>query len=342
MGSYIILGLVCGLLAPWFLRSLRVAETFFLGLRLPLPARLSAGGLGVGLLAIHVPEVCGNGYTVVGSILRGEFVWGALLVILVCKWIATASSVGSGAPGGVFTPSLFMGASTGFLVGTAVHAVWPAGAADPRTFALVGMGAFLSAASHAPVMAIIIIFEMTLSYDIILPLMLSSVVAYFMAKSIEGRSLYSEALSKKAAAAPLESVLLRNNVATLMRRDPPTLPLHSSFSEIARLFLSHRVNHLYVVDQAGCFLGAISLHDIKPFLQQAELARIVLASDIIHDNFPRLRPEQNLSECLGQFSGVNAERLPVVDGAGRLIGSLSKGDLLLALSEQRTANPAAA
>lgn len=337
----VLLGLISGVAAPWFLRSLRLAETAFLGLRFPLPARLAAGGLVVGLLAMQVPEVCGNGYTVVGGILRGEFVWSALLVILLCKWLATASSFGSGAPGGVFTPSLFMGASLGFLLGTGFHAVWPAAAADPRAFAIVGMGAFLSAASHAPVMAIILMFEMTLNYDVILPLMLSSVVAYFTAKSIEGRSLYSESLRKKTAAAPWEAVLERNHVAALMRPDPPTLQLHASFAEIARLFLSHRFNHLYVVDPGGRFLGVISLHDIKPFLQQTELARVVLASDIIHENFPRLRSEQSLGECLGQFSGVSAERLPVIDDTGRLVGSLAKGDLLLALSE-RTAAPAAA
>lgn len=337
MGPYLVLGLTAGVVSPWFLRSLRWAESFFVSLRLPVALRLSLGGLIVGLVAMFVPEVCGNGYTVVISILRGEYLSSAVLLIFLCKWIATASSFGSGAPGGVFTPSLFMGAGTGFLFGSAVQSIWPAGVSDPRAFAMVGMGAFLSAASRAPVMAIIMLFEMTLSYDIVLPLMFCSVVAYFTAKSIEGQSLYSESLKKKARESEAEPSSIGNRVGELMRPNPSTITPQASFAEVGRVFLANRFNHLYVVDGNGRFLGAVSLHDIKPFLQQTELANIVLASDILHDDFPFLRPEQTLNECLDRFQGFSAERLPVVDRDGRLVGSLSKSDLLLSLAEKRMA-----
>jgi CIC family chloride channel protein len=201
MGSYVALGLIAGTMAPWFLRSLRQAEQFFLILNVPVVVRLALGGFAVGVIAINVPQVAGNGYSVVVDILNGRIVWVVLVGVLACKWLATMASFGSGAPGGVFTPSLFMGASAGYLFGSAVHSVWPAAAQDPRAFALVGMGAFLSAASHAPVMAVILLFEMTLSYDIILPLMMASVVAYYTAKGLEGASLYSESLTKKSAEA---------------------------------------------------------------------------------------------------------------------------------------------
>ncbi|MEY2877845.1 MAG: hypothetical protein RLZZ15_225, partial [Verrucomicrobiota bacterium] len=199
---YVALGVLTGTLAPWFLRALRAAEKFFVDLKLPLVARLALGGLCVGAIAVWTPGVAGNGYSVVVDILKGHVsgadyfprapwlhdgllrhVWLAVVLLIACKWLATMASFGSGAPGGVFTPSLFMGASAGYVFGTAVHHVWPAAAQDPRAFALVGMGAFLSAASHAPVMAVIMLFEMTLSYDIILPLMLCSVLAYYTAKS---------------------------------------------------------------------------------------------------------------------------------------------------------------
>ena len=337
MGPYLVLGLTAGVVSPWFLRSLRWAESFFVSLRLPVALRLSLGGLIVGLVAMFVPEVCGNGYTVVISILRGEYLSSAVLLIFLCKWIATASSFGSGAPGGVFTPSLFMGAGTGFLFGSAVQSIWPAGVSDPRAFAIVGMGAFLSAASRAPVMAIIMLFEMTLSYDIVLPLMFCSVVAYFTAKSIEGQSLYSESLKKKARESEAEPSSIGNRVGELMRPNPSTITPQASFAEVGRVFLANRFNHLYVVDGNGRFLGAVSLHDIKPFLQQTELANIVLASDILHDDFPFLRPEQTLNECLDRFQGFSAERLPVVDRDGRLVGSLSKSDLLLSLAAKRMA-----
>ena len=184
MGPYVLLGLVAGTLAPWFLRSLRQAESSFVALKLPLVARLALGGLAVGVMAINVPQVAGNGYSVVVAILNGALVWKVLLGIFACKWLATMASFGSGAPGGVFTPSLFMGASVGYLFGTGMHELWPTVVQNPGAFALVGMGAFLSAASHAPVMAVIMVFEMTLSYDIILPLLLCSVIAYYTSKGI--------------------------------------------------------------------------------------------------------------------------------------------------------------
>lgn len=334
MGPYVLLGLVMGTLAPWFLRALRQGEKLFVATRLPLVARLAVGGLLVGALAIRVPEVVGNGYSVVLQILNGRLLWDVLLLVLVCKFFATVASFGSGAPGGVFTPALFMGASAGYLFGDAVHAVWPVGAADPRAFALVGMGAFLSATSRAPVMAVIMLFEMTLSYDIILPLLLCSVIAYYTAKGIEEQSLYSESLKRKEAE-EVEPLLPAGRVADLMKSDPPVVSLGSHFAEIAQAFLSVRVNNLYVVDDARRFIGVVSLHDIKPYLGEPELAQLVLARDIVHEDFPRLSPDQSLSDALGGFMSITAERLPIVAPSGKLVGSLAKTDLLLALVEKR-------
>ncbi|MEY4938420.1 MAG: hypothetical protein RIQ93_155 [Verrucomicrobiota bacterium] len=337
---YIALGFMVGVLAPVFLLSLKHAERFFVSLRLPLVVRLALGGLLVGVIAINVPQVAGNGYSVVVEIVNGRLLWTAIVGIFACKWLATMASFGSGAPGGVFTPSLFMGAGSGLLFGSAVHHLWPAGAQDPRAFALVGMGAFLSAASHAPVMAVIMLFEITLSYDIILPLLLSSVIAYYTAKSLEGASLYSEVLQRKAAGAP-DPAMGEGSVGDMMRPDPPVIAPNAHFADIARMFLNVRVNNLYVVDAGGVFLGVVSLHDIKPYLGEPELAELVVARDILHDDFPRLAPDQPLAEALGGFIGIVAERLPVVDHAGILRGSLAKNDLLLSLIEKQKKPPEA-
>jgi len=335
MIPYIVLGLIAGTLAPWFLRSLRRAEKWFVATSVPPIARLVLGGIIVGDLAVFYPEVAGNGYSVVVGILNGHVPWLALIGIMLAKWVATAASFGSGAPGGVFTPALFMGASAGYLFGTAVNMFWPTGAADPQAFALVGMGAFLSAASYAPVMAVIMLFEMTLSYDIILPLLLCSVIAYFTAKGLQGESLYSESLRRKAAETP-RAALPAGNVRDLMKQNPPAVPTTARFAEIARMFLSVRVNNIYVTGKDGRFLGAVALHDIKPYLGDADLAGLVIANDIMREDFPRIGPDQSLSDALGGFLGQPLERLPVIDpDTGKLLGSLSKSDLLLALVEKR-------
>ncbi len=332
IGPFVVLGVLAGSVAPWFLRSLRRAESLFARTALPLPARLMLGGLIVGALAVWVPEVCGNGYSVVLAILNGGLAWKVLLLVLACKWVATAASFGSGAPGGVFTPTLFMGAALGYLFGSGVHAIWPEGAADPRAFALVGMGALLAAASHAPVMAIILLFEMTLSYDIIMPLMLCSVIAYYTARGIEDQSLYSEALDKKAASQPAP-VHLPGVVADLVRGQASAVPLTARFEEIANQFLASRQQEIYVVND-GRYAGVISLHDIKPHLSDEEVAEHVIAEDVRRDDVPTVAPSATLADALRVFAQCEGQTLPVVDPESRhLAGILVKNDLLLALLE---------
>jgi CIC family chloride channel protein len=337
IGPYVVLGLMAGTVGPIFLRSLRRAERVFALTNLPLPARLMLGGLIVGALAVWVPEVCGNGYSVVVEILNGQMAWKVLMLVLVCKWIATAASFGSGAPGGVFTPTLFMGATLGYLFGFAVHAVWPLGAADPQAFALVGMGALLAAASHAPIMAIILLFEMTLSYDIIMPLMLCCVVAYYTARGIEGQSLYSEVLKKKAADAP-EPVRLPGVVADLVKAQTTPVRETARFDAIAREFLESRQEEIYVTADDGRYAGAISLHDIKPYLNDASVAAHVIAGDLLRDDVLSVSKHASLAEALQVFAQHPGQTLPVVEAeSGRLAGILVKNDLLLALLEGRGA-----
>ena len=337
IGPFVLLGVLAGVVAPFFLRSLRQAERVFAATNLPLPARLALGGLAVGALAVWVPDVCGNGYSVVVEILHGQLVWQALLLVLVCKWAATAASFGSGAPGGVFTPTLFMGASLGYLYGFAVNAVWPLGAADPRAFALVGMGALLAAASHAPVMAIIMLFEMTLSYDIVMPLMLCSVVAYYTARGIEDQSLYSEVLKKKAAEEP-EPVHLPGVVADLLKAQSTRVLQTARFEAIAGEFLQSRQEEIYVTTAEGRYAGAISLHDIKPYLNDAAVAAHVIAGDLLRDDVPSVATTATLAEALRVFALHAGQSLPVVEPAsGNLAGILVKNDLLLALLEGRGA-----
>ena len=229
-----------------------------------------------------------------------------------------------------------MGASLGYLYGYAVHAVWPLGANDPQAFALVGMGALLAAASHAPVMAIIMLFEMTLSYDIIMPLMLCSVVAYYTARGIEDQSLYSEALQKKAADAP-EPLRLPGVVADLAKAQATPVRETARFETIAAEFLQSRQEEIYVTTEEGGYAGAISLHDIKPYLNDTAVTTHVIAGDLLRDDVPSVAATAPLAEALRIFAQHAGQTLPVVDtGTGRLTGILVKNDLLLALLEGRS------
>jgi CIC family chloride channel protein len=332
---YLVLGLLAGLAAPWFLRALRHSEQLFAKTRLPLYLRLGLGGLVVGVLAVFQPEVCGNGYSVVTGMLQEQWFWSSLALVLVLKVVATCSSFGSGAVGGVFTPTLFVGASLGYLFGHACHALGLGFLPTPGAFALTGMGMLLAATTHAPLMAILMIFEMTLDYQLILPLMLGCVLAHFTASGNKGRSIYSDSLARKGAAwSARQLALLR--VGGLMKGNPLRIYEDTSFGEIAKYFVLHTYQYLYVVDRHEVYLGAVGLQDIKEYLGSSSLAHLVIAGDLLEPGPPVVTFSSSLEEALEKFRHYPGERLPVVaDGpVPRLVGSLAKTDLLLALAER--------
>ena len=153
--------------------------------------RLALGGVLVGLLSALVPEVWGNGYSVVSDVLQGDSAWHWLALVLVVKVVATAISSGSGAIGGVFTPSLFVGAAAGSVFAQAAVLVLPlAWVGDPRVLAVIGMAAVLAAVTHAPLMAIVMVLEMTNQFQLTVPAMLACGVAYAISTQFGGRPLY--------------------------------------------------------------------------------------------------------------------------------------------------------
>ena len=332
---HLLLGLLAGLLAPWFLRLLRTSERLFSRLALPPALRLGLGGLVVGALAMRHPEVCGNGYSVVNQILRGDILWESLLVVLALKLVATAATFGSGAVGGVFTPTLVIGACLGSLVGQGVQAIWPGQPISSQAFAIIGMGALLAATTHAPIMAIIMLFELTLDYQIILPLMLACVVAHYTCLAFERKSIYADSLKRKGGGL-FRQQLEGLRVAAFMKPNPGSIRENARFREIAERFVANRFNYLYVTDEQGSFRGVISLHDIKSYLNDADLAELVIARDLVQPESCLITPESSLTEALECFVRHEGERLPVLSGgpAGKLVGSISKTDVILALAER--------
>ncbi|MBN2079769.1 MAG: ClcB-like voltage-gated chloride channel protein [Spirochaetes bacterium] len=335
--DYLVLGLLIGLVAPWFLRALRGSEKLFARIRIPVYLRIGLGGLIVGLIAVRFPEVCGNGYSVVDGVLQQKWLWSTLAVVVALKLLATCASFGSGAVGGVFTPTMFMGASIAYLFGHAHNALGFGPTPSPGAFALAGMGMFLAATTHAPLMAILMVFEMTLDYQLILPLMLGCVVAYVTAHAIEPRSVYSDSLKRKGADI-FAFRLARLRVSDLMDPDPIQVSEETSFDEIARLFIVNTFRYLYVVDERGVYLGAVSLDDIKEYLGASLLTDLVIARDILSPGPPSVAVSSSLEEALEKFTvkGARLERLPVVSEGPvpRLLGSVTKTDLLLALAER--------
>jgi CIC family chloride channel protein len=326
---FVALGILCGAAAPQFLRMLDVSKAGFRKLPLPLPLRLALGGFVVGILSVWSPEVWGNGYSVVNSILHSPWTWTALVFVLVFKLVATAATAGSGAVGGVFTPTLFVGAVVGSLFGLGMHALWPHGTSAPFAYAMVGMGAFLAGATQAPLMAILMIFEMTLSYQVVLPLMLSCVVAYFVARAIGKTSMYEITLHRNREEQERER-LRATQMRELIRPAETVVPPNATVQDMTRVFLEYPVKYLYVADENGAFLGVVALKDIASDLLEKRDTSTRTAKDYLQPHFDVLTPDMPLGVALQHFMAFQGERLPVVESTAhpKLAGVVYKTSLL--------------
>jgi CIC family chloride channel protein len=333
--TYALLGALLGALSQAFVRLLRASERVFLALTPAVTLRFFLGGAIVGALSLVRPEVWGNGQTPISAILGAEWGWQLVLAVLLAKLAATAATVGSGAVGGVFTPSLFLGAAGGYLMGSLVHDLIPGASASPGAYALVGMGAFLAGTTHAPLMAILALFEMTLDYGIVLPLMLACVVAYHTSRALADSSIYSEVLQRKESQAP-PTPRAEDTIAPLVKPAPLSVREDAHFAELVQAFVQHPHKYLFVTDAQGHFEGAISLHDIKAYLHDARLADLLIASELVDRSCPVLEQDATLAQALEKVMLHDGERIPVVEDLKRrkLAGTVSKTDLLLTLAMQ--------
>ena len=325
---FAVLGVLIGGAAALFLRGLAASRSAFGRLGLALPWRLALGGLVVGLISVPVPEVWGNGYSVVNSVLHAGWPWALMLLVLAAKLVATCATAGSGAVGGVFTPSLFFGCLIGALFGTAAQVLFPAATAQPFAYAIVGMGAFLAGATQAPLMAILMIFEMTLSYQVMLPLMAASVVAYFVARSAHAGSMYEITIRRR------EQQVERQRLRTQHVRDlvEPALTVvrpDADLSEMGRIFLQHPFKYLYVVDAEGLYQGVVPLKSLTAAGGTADLAG-KRAGDLLGQDIRPIAADTNLGHALQRFLEHPGERLPVIESVAHplLIGAVAKSRLL--------------
>ncbi len=325
---FAVLGVLLGLAAVLFLRSLVAARKLFTRLPVALPGRLALGGLVVGIISVWLPEVWGNGYSVVNNTLHHTGAWQLLALLLVAKFVATLATAGSGAVGGVFTPALFFGCMVGALFGQAAQALWPHATSAPFAYAIVGMGAFLAASAQAPLMAILMIFEMTLSYQVMLPLMAASVIAYFVARSANAGSMYEITVRRREQHD--ERLRLRKlHVRDLIEPALTVVRPDAGVEEMRRFFLDYPVKYLYVADAADRYLGVVPLKALTAVLEDPELAH-KRAADLLAQEIGPITADMDLGEALQRFMEHRGERLPVIESSDNplLLGMVAKSALL--------------
>jgi CIC family chloride channel protein len=299
----------------------------------------------VGIIAIGFPGVCGNGYSVTNSLLHEEFLarpqpllW--LAGLLVAKWVATAATVGAGTVGGVFTPTLFIGAGAGALFGATLHQLGGSAVDVPvGAFALVGMGAVLAATTRSPLLAMIMIFELSLDYSLVPPLMLACVVSILVARQLHGESVYTEHLRVKGLALGQETsrpgATMEQTIGDLMHA--PVMPVRENtpLREIADRFLTNSNNFLPVVDSRQRLLGVVALQDLKEFLNANQDLGAVIAYDVMRPPPPCLTPGQRLLEALPAVLESELRNVPVVNNPAenKLVGAVVRAEVLAIFSE---------
>lgn len=327
--AYAVLGLVAAFVAVGFVRVLYGVEDLFDRLKLWAPSKAVVGGAIVGAIGLLFPHVLGPGNEAIELALTGELVGTLLLVLVFAKTLAVAITVGSGGSGGVFAPSLFVGAMTGGAFGAALKQIFPA--VQPGAYAVVGMAALVGATTHAPITAIVIIFELTGDYGLILSLMLTTMAATVVSMSLQKQSIYTMKLARRGIElrAGRDVNLLRGfRIEDVMRRDTETVPLSASAQDVVDAFIQHPGASLFVVDREQKFHGLIAANLSREIFANAkDYGTLITAQDLMSESgFPVVKPGVSLSDVMRDLSAYRGE-IPVVEN-GQLVGAVWPEDVI--------------
>jgi CIC family chloride channel protein len=337
---YLGLGLLAAGASILFVRTLYQCEDLFDRGRFPEYLKPVAGGLLVGAVGVAFPQVFGVGYGpqpvgpsegALDLALLGKIGLGLTAALMLLKIVATSLSVGSGGSGGVFAPSLFVGAMLGGAFGQIVHRLWPAATAGSGAYSLVGMGAVFAGAAHAPITAILILFEMTGDYRIILPLMTAVVTSSLVAQRVNRDNIYTLKIRRRGidlAAAPMTDLLDSVTVGEVMTTDYDSVPADMSVVELMKRFLESGRRGLPVVDADGALVGIVTLSDIQRSAVSGDADQTV--ADIATLSPVTCFPDQTVREALQQLGGRDVGRLPVVDRLTptRILGMLRRENVV--------------
>ncbi len=316
IGLYAGLGLAAGLVAPLFVRTHGVVSALFGRLDgVPRPLRPALGGLAVGAVALVLPQVMGNGYEHVQDVLGGRLGLGLMVALVFGKILATGLTLGSGGWGGDFAPLLFVGAMLGGAYGVAIHQVLPGMGIAASSYAMVGMGALLTAAVRCPITAILLLFELTGSYQVILPMMTAVAVAIPVSRIFLKRGMYHERLEEMGGPAsdlPETRLLETVPVASVMQPRAVTLSAAAPYREILRVIATSDQLVFPVLDSGGRLVGALTFKTLRGHLDATELADLVVAADVVSEDIPVLAVHDSLERAMQLFAEWDLEEIPVV------------------------------
>ncbi len=331
---YAALGIIAAVWARAFSVALYRLEDFFENMRfIPPWVQPAIGGLMLGALGLALPQVFGTGHAATEDALWGHLPWLLLLVLSVAKLIATSLTLGSGGSGGIFSPSLFIGAMLGGTLGTFFCWAMPDIASFPGAYALVGMGAVFAGATRAPLTAIVIVFEMTNNYTIILPVMIAVVIATLASYAMSDETIYTEKITRRGIhlGPHIADALHTKHVDAHMTRDAETVTIETPLVKLGELFAESTHTGFPVVGKDEKLLGIIEADAIQRTFGIPEIAeRAVIAQDLMRACFDPAHPGDTLAEALSKMEAQGLDHLPVTPSGEdtRVIGIVTRGDIL--------------
>ncbi len=332
---YVALGLLAGLVSYVFIKVLYSFEDLF-DTKVKIPGYLQPafGGILIGLIALLFPQIMGVGYDSINNALHGRTIWHLALILIFIKIFATSITLGSGGSGGIFAPSLFIGAMLGCFFGSFVHEYFPTITASPGAYALVAMGGLVAGTTRAPITAIIIVFELTNDYNIILPLMITCIISTILSSKLSRESIYTLKLL-------LRKINIRggtdiNVMKSIYVRDVYNQKYESinetdSFLDVVNHVISKRDPYFTVLNDENKLTGILSIHDIKSFLfETEELQNLIIAKDIAVKNFEVVNLDDTCFDALEKMRTAGFIALPVVssDASSKLVGMVWQKDIL--------------
>ena len=331
---YLALGMLCGIVARLFtFMYFYIQQVFEEKLKTADIYKPAIGGLIVGMISIFMPQILGNGYDVMEQALTGQMFWGLAFLLVFMKIICTSITLGSGGMGGVFAPSLFIGAMVGTAFGSSVHFIFPTLSASAETYSVVGMGAVAGAVMQAPLTNILMLFELTNDYTLILPIMATCIAASYTYQRFTKHSIYMQNLLNKGINirhGREASIMNSIKVQDVMSTDITTIAQEMPFRKILETISYSKNFYFPVLDNKGDMTGILSFSDIREVIFEEQLGDLLVAGELANTKVYSLTPQQNLNEAMEIFSQLDVDQLPVVrrEDKSKVIGMLARGDMM--------------
>ena len=340
---YILLGIVCGLVSVYFTRTTYRIEGF-IGRITNDFSRAVAGGILLGIVIFILPPIYGEGYNTIKLLLAGRegeilnssmffnsidnraFLLFFILLVILLKPVASALTIGSGGSGGIFAPSLFVGGVTGHLFASLINTLSTAGGVSTSNFTLVGMCGIMSGVLYAPLTAIFLIAEITSGYELFVPLMLVSAIAYSTSSFFEKHSLYTKHLVESGDLIPFDKdrqVLSQIDLKKIIETDLLKIHPEATLGELVELVRISKRNIFPVVNEENKLMGVVTLDDIRSIMFDDDKQETLKVKSLMHSPPDEISSHENMQSVMLKFERSGAWNLPVID-KGQYVGFLSK------------------